>query len=134
MKQKQNVYNMSKLAWSNNHPVVHLNKNNTLHGSFSRVIPENSAKIDVDFTQLPSVSLERTEYSDFISGGCGIDETELRPFNGALINGTWHESWRVKCYTRTSNRSYQYKLRLDVSTEDSSQFFVPTSKFSVLPI
>lgn len=132
-RRRRDVYDMSKLSWSNNHPVTVLNKRNTLHGSFSRVIPLNSAKNDVEFTRLPSVSLERTDYSDFFSGGYGIDERNLPLFDGTIINCTWHELWRVKCRTRTMNRFYQYKLRLDVSTEDSSQFFVPTSRFSVLP-
>lgn len=121
----QDVRVMRKLAWHNNGTLVDVAKNNVLVGSFSRVVKLNATADDNQFIRLPSVSIERTDFRDFSEDG------ELPKYNGKLINCTKKEGWRMLCRVHCQNRFYQYKLRLDVSTDtNQSYFFVPTANFN----
>lgn len=121
----QDVRNMRKLAWHNNGTLVDVAADNVLVGSFSRVVKLNSTADDNQFIRLPSVSIERTDYRDFSETG------ELPVYNGKLLNCTKKEGWRMLCRIHCQNRFYQYKLRLDVSTDtNSSFFFVPMAGFN----
>lgn len=121
----QDVRNMRKLAWHNNGTLVNVAADNVLVGSFSRVVKLNSTADDNQFIRLPSVSIERTDYRDF------TDDGDPPNYNGKLLNCTKKEGWRMLCRIHCRNRFYQYKLRLDVSTDtNSSFFFVPTAGFN----
>lgn len=120
---QQDVEPMRKIAWHNNGSLVDVAEDNVIIGSFSRIVKLNSSNDENQFVRLPSVSIERTDFRDF-SGG------SLPDYDGLLLNCTKKEGWRMLCRVRCENRFYQYKLRLDVTTDTNPAFyFVSTDAF-----
>lgn len=118
------------LAWSNNGSIPTLTKENVLRGSFSRTISKQAIANDVEFAMQASVSLERTYFDDFKTLNAALPE-----YNGTFLTCDASEEWRIVCKIYTKDNLYQYKLRLDSSTESDNgelwQYFVPVYDFSV---
>lgn len=113
------------VTWRNNGPIIQLNASNVLRGSFSRSIILESKQQDIELTRQVSLSLERTDLLDF-QDGFNVD---LPNYNGTFLTCDRTEGWRMVCKVYTERRLYQYKLRLDLSTDDGSSWYVPVTDF-----
>lgn len=119
----QNSGDMKKISWANSGSIIDVTAENILRGSFSRIIKLNAPDDDIEFNRLPSISVDRTDFRDFLA--------VLPLYDGTLIKCSTEQGWRFLCQIHCENTFYQYKVRIDVSTDSSSSyFFVGTSQFN----
>lgn len=85
-KAQPDVRYMSKIKWDNTGNFIKLNASNVLQGSFSQAVKLNSVKNDIEIFRLPSVSIERTDFTD----GSKF-EIELPKYKGKLMVCDKHE-------------------------------------------
>lgn len=119
--------NLQSLMWDNAGPIPILKNNSyVIQGSFSKAVILTSKWKDVEFTRQPSVSLERTDFLRFADFNA-----KLPTYNETLFVCDYSEGWRLICRVHCENRLYQYKLRLDLDTENDNMYFASTNSFSV---
>lgn len=121
---------VQSITWANNGNIPVLNSTSeVLQGSFSRTIVKESLYNDIEMIRQSSVSLERTDILDF-KHFIG-DLPDYVSYNKTFFECDGAEGWRIICRVFTQRRLYQYKLRLDVSTDFGDSFFIPVNDFDL---